>query len=149
MILYEVENAFLFYDREQDMITFKWFGTVSETEYRKALEIAYAKTIELGVTRWLTDSSTGVVISSNSQKWMINEFIPKYISKTPLRRVACLMNEDSMRKEYIDAIRGSFKDYQIEIFDDAQNARKWLTKMYSKKEDIENQERIKLRAERG
>jgi hypothetical protein len=54
-----------------------------------------------------------------------------------------------MRKEYIDAIRGSFKDYQIEIFDDAQNARKWLTKMYSKKEDIENQERIKLRAERG
>jgi uncharacterized protein YnzC (UPF0291/DUF896 family) len=147
MVLYEVKNAFLFYDRQYDMITFKWFGSVSDTEYRKALEIAYAKTIELDVTRWLTDSSTGVVISSDSQKWMINEFIPNYISKTPLRRVACLVNEDAMRKEYIDAIRSSFKNYQVEIFDDAQVAREWLTKMYSKKEIVEDEVKRKAKQE--
>lgn len=147
MILYEVENAFLFYDRQYDMITFKWLGFVSDEEYRMAVKIAYEKTIEFEVTRWLTDTREGKVISLDAQKWMINDFIPNYISKTSLRRVAYLVSNDSFRQEYIDKVKKTFTNYQIEVFEDAQMAKKWLTKMYSKKEDIENEIRRKAREE--
>lgn len=139
MVLYEVENAFLVYDRQYDMITFKWLGFVSDEEYRKAVKIAYEKTVEYEVTRWLTDTREGRVVSLDAQKWMIKEFIPNYIAKSPLRRVAFLVANDYFRQEYIDKVKKSFKDYQIEIFDDPQKAKKWLTKMYSKKEDIEDE----------
>jgi hypothetical protein len=139
MVLYEVENAFLFYDRQYDMITFKWFGFVNDEEYRKALMVAYHKTMELGVTRWLTDSRVGIIVSLDSQKWVINDFIPNFLSKSPLRRVAYLVSTDFLRQEYVNKVKKTFNQYQIEIFEDAEVAKKWLTKMYSKKEDIENE----------
>jgi hypothetical protein len=139
MVLYEVENAFLFYDRQYDMITFKWLGFVSDEEYRKAVKIAYEKTVELEVTRWLTDTREGKVVSLDAQKWMIKDFIPNYISKTTLRRVAFLVSKDAFRQEYIDKVKNSFGDYQIEVFEDAEKAKLWLIKMYSNKEDIENE----------
>lgn len=145
MVLYEVENAFLIYDRQYDMITFKWLGFVSDEEYRMAVKIAYEKTIEFEVTRWLTDTREGKVISLDAQKWMINDFIPNYISKTSLHRVAFLVSKDAFRQEYINKVKKSFGDYQIEVFEDAEMAKKWLTKMYSKKEDIENEIRMKAR----
>ena len=143
MVLYEVENAFLFYDRQYDMITFKWLGFVSDEEYRTAVKIAYEKTVEFEVTRWLTDTREGKVVSLDAQKWMINDFIPNYISKSPLRRVAYLVAKDFFRQTYIDKVKNSFGDYQIEVFDDIEKAKLWLTKMYSKKEDIENELRRK------
>lgn len=147
MVLYEVENAFLFYDRQYDMITFKWLGQVSDEEYRAALMTAYQKTVELGVTRWLTDSRVGIVVSLESQEWIINEFIPTFLSKSPLRRVAYLVSTDFFRREYVNKIKKSFSQYQIEVFEDAEVAKKWLTKMYSKKEDLENELRIKANQE--
>ncbi len=149
MVLYEVENAFLIYDRQYDMITFKWLGFVSDEEYRTAVKIAYEKTIEFEVTRWLTDTREGKVISLDAQKWMIKDFIPNYISKTTLRRVAYLVSNDAFRQEYIDKVKKSFTDYQIEIFEDPEKAKKWLTKMYSKKEDIENEIQMKARQSRN
>lgn len=147
MVLYEVENAFLVYDSEYDMITFKWLGFVSEEEYRMAVTIAYEKTVEFGVTRWLTDTREGKVVSLEAQKWMLNDFIPNYISKSSLRRVAYLVAKDFFRQIYIDKVKSSFGDYQIEVFEDAEKAKNWLTKMYSKKEDIENELRIKANQE--
>jgi hypothetical protein len=147
MVLYEVENAFLFYDRQYDMITFKWLGFVSDEEYRTAVKIAYEKTVEFEVTRWLTDTREGKVVSLDAQKWMIKDFIPNYISKCSLRRVAFLVSKDAFRQEYIDKVKKSFEDYQIEVFDDAEKAKQWLTKMYSKKEDIENELRRKANQE--
>ena len=145
MILYEVENAFLFYDRQYDMITFKWLGLVSDEEYRTAVKIAYQKTVEFEVTRWLTDTREGKVVSVEAQKWMITDFIPNYISKSSLRRVAFLVSKDAFRQEYIDKVKNSFGSYQIEVFEEA---KLWLTKMYSKKEDIENELRIKANQEK-
>ncbi|WP_375562973.1 STAS/SEC14 domain-containing protein [Bernardetia sp. OM2101] len=147
MVLYEVENAFLFYDRQYDMITFKWLGFVSDEEYRTAVKIAYQKTVEFEVTRWLTDTREGKVISLDAQKWMIKDFIPNYISKSSLRRVAFLVAKDFFRQEYIDKVKKSFGGYQIEVFEDAEKAKLWLTKMYSKKEDIENEARMKRNQE--
>jgi hypothetical protein len=147
MVLYEVENAFVFYDRQYDMITFKWLGFVSDEEYRTAVQIAYEKTVELEVTRWLTDTREGKVVSLDSQKWMINEFIPNYISKSSLRRVAYLVAKDFFRQAYIDKVKKSFGDYQIEVFDDSEKAKLWLTKMYSNKEEIENELRRKANQE--
>ncbi|WP_338769956.1 STAS/SEC14 domain-containing protein [Bernardetia sp. ABR2-2B] len=138
MVLYEVENAFLFYDRQYDMITFKWLGFVSDEEYRTAVKIAYEKTVELEVTRWLTDTREGKVVSLDAQKWMIKDFIPNYISKSPLRRVAYLVSKDFFRQAYIEKVKESFDNYQIEVFDDPKKAKLWLTKMYSQKDDIEN-----------
>ncbi|WP_338793879.1 hypothetical protein [Bernardetia sp. MNP-M8] len=148
MVLYEVENAFLFYDREYDMISFKWLGAVADEEYRTAVKIAYEKTVELEVTRWLTDTREGKVVSTEAQKWMITDFIPNYISKSSLRRVAFLVSKDAFRQEYIDKVKRSFGDYQIEVFEDPKKAKLWLTRMYSKKEDIENELRIKARQEK-
>lgn len=148
MILYEVENAFLFYDRQYDMITFKWLGLVSDEEYRTAVKIAYQKTVEFEVTRWLTDTREGKVVSVEAQKWMITDFIPNYISKSSLRRVAFLVSKDAFRQEYIDKVKNSFGSYQIEVFEDSKKAKLWLTKMYSKKEDIENELRIKANQEK-
>ncbi|WP_291722218.1 STAS/SEC14 domain-containing protein [Bernardetia sp.] len=139
MVLYEVENAFLFYDRQYDMISFKWLGAVSDEEYRTAVKIAYEKTVEFEVTRWLTDTREGKVVSVEAQQWMLKEFIPNYIAKSPLRRVAFLVSKDIFRQEYIDKVKQSFDNYQIEVFEDPKKAKKWLTKMYSKKEDIENE----------
>ncbi len=147
MVLYEVENAFLFYDRQYDMITFKWLGFVSDEEYRKAVKIAYEKTVELEVTRWLTDTREGKVISVDAQEWMIKDFIPNYISKSPLRRVAFLVAKDFFRQAYIDKVKQSFDEYQIEVFDEPKKAKLWLTRMYSKKEDVENMEKIKKNRE--
>ncbi len=138
MILYEVDNASVVYDSEHDMITFKWLGFVSDEEYRTAVTTAYEKTMQYSVTRWLTDTRKGKVISLEAQKWMITDFIPNYISKSPLRRVAYLVASDFFRQVYINKVKSSFGDYQIEVFDDAQKAKLWLTKMYSNKEDIEN-----------
>ena len=142
MVLYEVENASLFYEKEHDMISFKWMGFVSDEEYRTAVTIAYEKTVELGVSRWLTDTRQGKVVSPDSQRWMIAEFIPNYISKSPLRRVAYLVAQDFFRQVYIDKVKRSFGKYQIEVFDDPVKARAWLTKMYSTKDDIENELRV-------
>ncbi len=147
MILYEVENAFLVYDSQYDMITFKWLGFVSEEEYRTAVTIAYEKTVEFGVTRWLTDTREGKVVSLEAQKWMLTNFIPNYIAKSSLRRVAYLVAKDFFRQVYIDKVKSSFGNYQIEVFDDSEKAKLWLTKMYSKKEDIENELRIKANQE--
>lgn len=147
MVLYEVENAFVFYDRQYDMITFKWLGFVSDEEYRTAVKIAYEKTVEFEVTRWLTDTRKGKIISLDAQKWMIKDFIPNYISKSSLRRVAYLVAKDFFRQAYIEKVKNSFGDYQIEVFEDAEKAKLWLTKMYSKKEDIENEARMKRNQE--
>ncbi len=147
MVLYEVENAFVFYDRQYDMITFKWLGFVNDEQYRMAVKIAYEKTVEFEVTRWLTDTREGKVVSLDAQRWMINDFIPNYISKSSLRRVAYLVAKDFFRQTYIDTVKKSFESYQIEVFDDLEKAKLWLTKMYSKKEDIENELRIKANQE--
>ncbi len=132
MVLYEIENAFLFYDRQYDMITFKWLGLVGDKDYRKALEVAYIKTIELGVTRWLTDSRKGIASSQKSQQWIINEFIPNYLRQTPLQKIACIVGEDLMRREYIDAVCSVFDDYQVEVFDNSNIAKEWLIKISNK-----------------
>ncbi len=145
MVLYEVENAFLVYDKEHDMISFKWLGFVSDEEYRAAVTIAYEKTMEYGVTRWLTDTREGKVISLDAQKWLINEFIPGYLSKSPLRRTAYIVAEDFFRQVYIDKVKRSFGKYQIEVFDDPIKAKAWLTRMYSTKDDIENELRVQER----
>lgn len=147
MVLYEIENASVLYDAEHDMITFKWLGFVDDKEYRAAVEIAYQKTIESGVTRWLTDTRKGKVISLEAQKWMIKDFIPNYISKSPLRRVAFLVAKDFFRQVYIDKVKKSFGGYQIEVFDNSEKAHLWLTKMYSNKEEIENEAKLKLMQE--
>ena len=139
MVLYEVENAFVFYERQYDLITFKWVGKVSDEEYKTAVTLAYEKTEEFGVTRWLTDSRFGVVASKEAQEWIITDFVPNYLNKTTLRRVAYVVADNYNRKEYVNRLKSIFKYYQIEVFDDVEIAKKWLTRMYSKKEDIENE----------
>ena len=121
------EAAIIVFDEMLNSVEVYWKGYVKSEPYRKVLEMAYDTIVKYEATQWVADMTHSGVSSTDDQKWVMNEFIPK-CGKAGIQRVAIVLSKDIFAKFYGNKINTSLGEHAAfnEYFDTREKAHEWL-----------------------
>ncbi len=121
------ESAEIIFNEPLNSVEVYWKGYVKSELYRQILETAYDTIIEYGATQWVADMTCSGVSSTEDQKWVMNEFIPK-CGKAGVQRVAIVLSKDIFAKFYGNKINTSLGEHAAfnEYFATREEAHEWL-----------------------
>lgn len=98
MIYFENDAAIIFVLPEKNLAVTKWKGFASTEELRKLLDEALNLLENYTIHYWLNDNRLMKVVRPADQEFVVNEWLPKYLQKSVIKKSVTIESEDIFSK---------------------------------------------------
>jgi hypothetical protein len=124
---FETEHCKIRYLEEIEAVNIKWFGYARSEEFRLACNKALDLMEEKKSHKFLTDNSEAVVFSTDDQKWLNEDWIPRAKFAGYKVSATILSQKQRFTKLAVDNIvHGRGKEFDAQSFYSVEEAKIWL-----------------------
>lgn len=125
---YQTDLAVIKHLHEQNTMLLTWSGFQSHENLTKAMNTAFDLIVKENLNFWISDHRQLEVLTKESQQWINEQFIPKLLTTSPVKKVAIIVGEKIFTNMAMDNIKKAADqaNLPVQYFPDAAAAFGWF-----------------------
>jgi hypothetical protein len=116
------------YDEKLDAVVMKWNGYSTSEQFREGTELMLNTLIQNKCSKVLADIREMILIGSEDQKWLEENFLPRAI-KFGFRKIAIVKPKSYFNKVAVETVsfKVDRKHLDISFFDSLEEGQSWIS----------------------
>ncbi len=130
-IHYQTNLVTLKHLHDHNTLLVEWNGFQSHESLTKAMDSAFDLVCKHRITFWISDCRKLEVLTKENQQWLNEQFMPKLLTSSPVKRVAAIVGDKVFTNMGIDNIKkvADKVDLPFQYFADVEGAFVWFEEM--------------------
>jgi hypothetical protein len=117
----------IYFDLNINSVVMEWDGYATSTEFKEGTELMLNTMIKHNAFKVLADIKDMILIGSEDQQWLIEQFLPRAI-EFGFKAIAIIKPDSYFNKVAVESVSYKVDKDKLEIvfFDSTDQAKEWL-----------------------